>query len=85
MEHMKAKGISAEKLGGRLGIARESVYRAIKNPGSIWRDIAAWAEALDMDHWQDLTRPPDEPSVDARLQELPEEWRRSLFRAIGKG
>lgn len=65
---MAYRGLSDEKLAGRLGVARETVTR--------WRGqqhrlnpekIAALASALDCEP-EDLWRLPSRPSVDALLK-----------------
>jgi DNA-binding XRE family transcriptional regulator len=74
-EHREAKGISAEVMAGRLGIARESVYRLERE----WRTRctpdkqAAYAAALQLEP-EALWRPPatpDLPSLDAMVEDQP--------------
>jgi len=83
-EHMEAKGLDAVQMAGRLDMHEKSVYRSLAEPSRVWENIEAWADALGLDHWQDLTRPPGQPSVDARLNEIPQEFRDVLFRMVGK-
>jgi transcriptional regulator with XRE-family HTH domain len=48
-EHREAKGISAEAMAGRLGIARESVYRIERDPWRLnGRKQLAYATALQI-------------------------------------
>lgn len=74
-ENREAKGISAETMGGRLGIARESVYRQERNPrGLNTVKATAYAAALDM-KLEDLYRlpgTPKRPSLDAMIETAPE-------------
>ncbi len=70
-EHREAKGVSAEAMGGRLDIERESVYRLEREPWRVKSETQlAYAEALGIEP-EDLWRPPDAPSVDALLSQAP--------------
>lgn len=84
-EHMEAKGLDALQMAGRLEMHEKSIYRALKEPSRVWESIEAWADALGLDHWQDLTRPPGELSVDARLALIPSEFREVLLKMVSKG
>lgn len=72
-EHRKAKGVSAVYMAGRLGIARESVYRLERE---FWRasytDQLAYADALDIEPRR-LWSPPERPSLDDRVAGQPDE------------
>lgn len=81
---MEARHIDVDQMAGRLDIARESVYRCLRERTRIWENIGAWADALGLEHWQDLTRPPNQPSVDARINDIPKELRDAVFRLVGK-
>lgn len=78
-EHREARGISATQMGNRLGIHRESVYRAEKHWTRIARNsdkLREWAAHLGIDDPQILFHPPDRPprpSLDAELEQLPPE------------
>src|SRR4029077_12835682 len=67
-EHREAKGMSAEDMGRKLGIERESVYRLEReaftrlNP----EKQVAYAKALNIAP-QDLWRPPGHPSLDGMV------------------
>lgn len=72
MDHL---GVSDEKAAGRIGVARETVYR--------WRTeqhrlnpekLAKLAWALDIKP-EDFFRPPSQPSVDAMLADAPDDLR----------
>lgn len=70
-EHMKARDLGYEELGGRLNVARQTVYRWVReqhrlDPGK----IAALAEAIGLHAAQDLYRPPHRPSIDAIAENL---------------
>lgn len=67
-EHRKAKGLSAEAMGGRLGIERESVHRMERYPGRLSLEKqAAYAAALDIEP-EDLRWPPGTPSLDGLIK-----------------
>jgi transcriptional regulator with XRE-family HTH domain len=72
-EHREAKGLSAEQMGGRLEIERESVYRLEREPQRVRPDTqAAWADACGVEP-EDLWRPPDRPSLDAMVKDAPDD------------
>jgi transcriptional regulator with XRE-family HTH domain len=72
-EHRKAKGVSAEAMGGRLGIERESVYRLERNPGTITdQKLCIYAEALDIEP-EELRKPPGVRSLDAMVKKAPQD------------
>ncbi|HLH92098.1 MAG TPA: helix-turn-helix transcriptional regulator [Xanthobacteraceae bacterium] len=69
-EHMQARGLSDEKVGEILGVARETIWRRRTeqhrlNP----KKIAELAHAIGVEP-EDLYRPPDRPSVDAMLKDV---------------
>lgn len=74
MEAHKPKPISFDDLGGRLGVSRTTVWRWAKEQ---WRldpgKMAALAEALGLNSPQDLFRRPERPSIDAILEDAPQE------------
>lgn len=86
-EHLEARRIDVPDLAEQLGMHEKAVYKALKpaNRSRIWKDIKHWAAAMGVEDWQDLTRPPNKPSVDARFDTLPEEFQRVILRAVGKG
>lgn len=73
-EHMEAKGLSFEDIGGRMGVSRTTVWRWAKEQ---WRldpgKMEALADAIGLDAPQDLFRPPSRPSIDAILADAPQE------------
>ena len=74
-EHREAKGLSAEKMAGRLGITRESLYRQEREPWRVNSDKQAqWADALDIEPAA-LWRLPGVPSIDELLRGQPENVR----------
>jgi transcriptional regulator with XRE-family HTH domain len=88
-EHREAKGISAEAMGGRLGIERESVYRLEREPWRVKSETQlAYAEALDIEP-EDLWRSPETPSVDALLTQASPEMKEMaadiVRRLVAKG
>ena len=84
-EHLKARTLSVQQLADRLDMTRESTYRAMREQHRIaYTEIPAWAEAIGLDRWQDLTRPPGQPSIDARIDEIPTELREAVFRLVGR-
>lgn len=84
-EHLRARGLSVDQVAGRLGMTRESTYRSIREQHRIgYTEISAWAEAIGLERWQDLTRPPGEPSIDARIDDIPQELRDAVFRLVGR-
>lgn len=84
-EHLKARGLSVPRLAERLNLTRESTYRAMREQHRISTpEIKAWADAIGLERWQDLTRPPGQPSIDARIDEIPAELREAVFRLVGR-
>jgi transcriptional regulator with XRE-family HTH domain len=74
-EHMAVKDLSFETLGDRLGVSRTTVWRWAKEQ---WRldpgKIAALAEAMDLETWQELGRRPQKnPSIDNILANVDQE------------
>ena len=80
---MEARGLDVDQMAGRLDMARESVYRCPRERSRIWENVQAWSDAIGLDHWQDLTRPPGQPSVDARMEQIPAEFRDAIIRLVG--
>src|SRR5687767_11844875 len=72
-EHMEAKGLSFEVIGGRLNVSRTTVWRWAKEQ---WRldpgKMAALAEAMDMETPADFYRMPTRPSIDAIMADAPQ-------------
>lgn len=83
---MDAKGLSDERLGNRLGVARETIYRRRMeqhrlNPEKI-AEIAAALDIEPAELWQ-VPPPPDAPpSVDKMLRDAPEELRRKAVEMV---
>jgi len=81
-EHREAKGISAETMGERLGIERESVYRLEnKHWGVSSQKQAAYAAALGLEP-EELWRPPGDPTLDAIVSRAPEDVQADIQRLI---
>jgi transcriptional regulator with XRE-family HTH domain len=72
-EHMAAKSLSFDVIGGRLGVSRTTVWRWAKEQ---WRldpgKMAALAEAMDMESPADFYRMPERPSIDAIMADAPQ-------------
>lgn len=85
-EHMEDRHVEVSYLVEQLGMHEKAVYKALKpaNRSRIWKDIRPWAAALGLEAWQDLLRPPGKPSVDARIDSVPEEFQEAIMRAVGK-
>lgn len=83
--------ISPEAMAGRLGIKRESYYRLLREPHRI--NIPKLHElAAAMGHSmtaQDFFSPPDRPSMDAMVQDAPEDLQKTAVdivrRLVGRG
>ncbi len=77
-EHREAKGVSAEQMGGRINIERESVYRLERKPERVtWERQCQWADALGISPL-DLHRPPGAPSLDAMVAPAPEDLQKTV-------
>lgn len=71
-QHIEARNLSFEIVGDRLGVSRTTVWRWAKEQWRLDTDkIAALAEAIGLDSWQDLGRPPERPSIDGILADAP--------------
>ena len=67
-EWMDAREVSDEKMAGRIGVARETVFRWRTEQKRLTPEkIAMLAEAMDLQP-SALWSPPSSPSVDALLQ-----------------
>lgn len=78
---MEVKGLSFETVGERLGVSRTTVWRWAKEQ---WRldpgKIAALAEALDLETWQELGRRPQQrPSIDDILADASQDDYETVF------
>ena len=74
-EWMAFRGLSDERLAGRLGVARETVTRYRGQQHRLNPDkIAAIAAALDCEP-EDLWRPPSRPSLDAMVKNADDKTR----------
>lgn len=72
-EWLDYRGLSDEKAAGRLGVARETVWKWRTQPRRLTRDkIASLAVILDIEP-EELYRPPNRPSLDAMVKDQPEE------------
>jgi transcriptional regulator with XRE-family HTH domain len=79
-EWMAERGLSDERLAGRLGVARETVTRWRGQQHRLNPDkIAALASALDMEP-QELWQPPGRPSLDALVIDAADIVRRLVSR-----
>lgn len=85
-EHMEAKGISDETMAGRLGVARETIWRRYSEQHRLNPlKIAEFAHAMGLEP-EDLYRPPlppepppHVPSIDAMLKDADEETQKLAF------
>lgn len=72
-EHMQAKGLSFDDIGGRMDVSRTTVWRWANEQ---WRldpgKMEALATAIGLDSPIDLYRPPERPSIDAILKDAPQ-------------
>lgn len=77
-EHMKDKGLDDKKLGERLGVTRQTVWKWQREQ---WRldpaKIAAIADALDVLPEQ-LWRRPAEKSLDKMIENEPPETKKKI-------
>lgn len=89
-EHMDKLGVSDEMMAGRLGVARETVWRRYSeqnrlNPAK----IAEFANALGFEEVTPLYFPPDVPSLDEIAAGAEPEHREMVAdvvrRLMGKG
>lgn len=87
-EWMAHRAVSPERLADRLGVARETVYRWLReqhrlDPGK----LAQIASALDCEPME-LWRLPTDPSLDALVADAPAELRQTVTdvvrRLVGK-
>lgn len=82
-EWMENRGLSDERLAGRLDVARETVTRWRNYPQRLSLPaIENIAQALDCEP-QDLWRHPDQPSADALLRDAPDELKQQAAAMIG--
>lgn len=81
-EHREAKGVSAQEMGERIGMERESVYRLEKKHwGVSSQKQAAYAGALGLEP-EDLWRRPEDPSLDTIMSRAPEDVQQSVQNLI---
>jgi transcriptional regulator with XRE-family HTH domain len=72
-EWMADRGLSDDKMAGRLDVARETVTRWRNQQHRLNPDkIAAIAKALDIEP-EELWRPPSRPSLDALVKDSPDD------------
>ena len=72
-EWFEHRGLNDEKVGNRLGVARETVFRWRKEQHRLNPEkIAGLASALDCEP-SELWRPPGQPSLDGLVKGAPEE------------
>lgn len=82
-EWMKHRGLSDERLAGRVGVERETVTRWRSYPNRLnLPTIEALAEAFDCET-PDLWRDPNTPSADALLRNAPEDVQSKAVEMIG--
>jgi transcriptional regulator with XRE-family HTH domain len=86
-EWMEHRGLSDEKLGNRLGVARETIWRWRTQQNRLNPDkIAGLASALEIEP-EDLFRPPERVSLDAIVKDYPDELRdqaAEIVRLLGR-
>lgn len=79
-EWMEARGLSDEKIGARLDVARETVFRWRKEQHRLNPEkIAALAEALDVDPAELWRLPATRKSVDALLSGASDDLHETVF------
>jgi len=73
-EHRKAKDVSAEAMGGRLGMERESILRMEREPDrcTMSKQIA-WADAIGVEPEDLWWPPPGRPGLDQIIAGQPED------------
>jgi DNA-binding XRE family transcriptional regulator len=75
-QHRKAKGVSPEAMAGHLGIERESLHRIEREPNRLNPEKQVrYAERLGLESPAMLWQPPEQTSIDALIQSVPEEMR----------
>jgi transcriptional regulator with XRE-family HTH domain len=80
---MEKRGLSDERLAGRLDVERETVNRWRNYPQRLSLPrIEELAEALDLEP-ADLWRHPDRPSADALLRDAPADVQIKAVEMIG--
>ena len=81
-EHMERRGLTDDRLAGRLDVARETVTRWRKYQNRLNAPkIAQIAAAMEMEPWE-LWQHPDRPSVDALLSDASDAEVRRLAEAV---
>lgn len=79
-EHREAQGLTLEQLGGRVGVERNTIWRWENDQRQVTPSKAeALADALGLEHWTDLTRPPGVRSLDAMLADQPDDIRETVL------
>lgn len=85
-EHREARDMSAEDMGDKVGMERESVYRVEREP---WRldtgeKRQQWANALGK-QWKELLSLPNEPwapSIDKLIEDKPVEVQQDAYELV---
>jgi transcriptional regulator with XRE-family HTH domain len=78
-EWMTERGVSLDKMAGRIGVARNTIWRWKTEQHRLNPEkIAALATALDLQP-EDLWRPPGRQSIDAVLAESPDDLYATAF------
>lgn len=84
-EHREAQGLSHERLAGRLGVERNTIWRWENEQNRLNPEkMADIADALGLDHWTDLTRPPGTRSIDAMLADQPDAIRETAADIVAR-
>ena len=79
---MKKKGITQEKLAGRLEIAQGTVSKILKKPSAMSEEyLYGIAEALDL-NVQDLFRDPARPTQEDLLAGLTDDQRQTVVTMV---
>lgn len=82
-EWMAYRGLSDERLAGRIGVERETVNRWRNHPQRLTLPrIEQICDALDCEP-QDLWRHPNQPSADELLRDAPEDLQMKAVEMIG--
>jgi transcriptional regulator with XRE-family HTH domain len=84
-EHREAQGLSLEQMAGRMNVERNTIWRWEKEQHRLNPDkIAEIADALGLDHWTDLARPPGIRSLDAMLAGQSSEVRDTVIDIVAR-
>lgn len=84
-EHREAAGLTLDQLGGRLDVERNTIWRWENEPDRLNPSkMEALADALGLDSWTDLARPPGRTSLDAMLADQPDDVRATVVDIVAR-